>query len=792
MAENTRDGWPAPVPSDKAGGREPAPVRAHPLDSQEMQSLHSKLMGWYYNERDLQADNRSEMEIDAGFYDGEQWDPEDVAVLRDRGQMPLVYNEVAPMVDWMIGTERRTRLDYKVLPRTEDDVQGADAKTKVVKYVSDVNGLPFVKSQAFSDSMKAGLGWVDVGIRDDPTQEAVYVEYEDWRRVLYDSKGSQKLTLDDGRYVFRWRLMDEDVAAMMFPGRRDAIYRAASMYESMWDWDDEEPQGWGAAFDSFSGGRVLAGGRSSTAGADGTYRRRMVKVIECQYRTPVATKIIAAGAFAGAPVMDNDAILAAALEEDPGLSIIDKVMMRVHTAIFTESDMLAWGINPYRHNRFTLTPIWCYRRTRDRLPYGMVRRVRSVQQDLNKRASKALFLLNSNQVVMDEGAVDDIDVLREEVASPDGVIIKKANKGLQIRRDSEMANGQVEIMALDAQSIQKSAGVAQENLGRQTNAVSGEAIKARQTQGSVVTTEPFDNLRLASQSIGQKVLSLVEQFYTEEKVIRLTGAKDEIEWVTVNQMDVDADGTVRILNDITASIADFVMSEQDYAGTLRQVMFDSINAIAQRLPPEIALRIMTIAMEFSDLPNKDEIVQAFRRITGDPDPSRELTPEEQQQVEQQQQQQAEAMELQRQTALAALQEAQAKVRHINAQAAELERRAAAAGGEQAGASEEAIRARAAAADEVDRLQMQVGKLMGELAAVRANRDATVEAARIRADADLRIAQMRQASDDVLSAVQRRVDRALQAVDRALGRSRGNPAPTAPEEPASAPAEPTPV
>lgn len=81
------------------------------------------------------------------------------------------------------------------------------------------------------------------------------------------------------------------------------------------------------------------------------------------------------------------------------------------------------------------------------------------------------------------------------------------------------------MMTLDAQSIQKSAGVSQENLGRQTNAVSGEAIKARQLQGSVVTTEPFDNLRLAVQIQGEKQLSLVEQFYTEEKVVRLTGAK---------------------------------------------------------------------------------------------------------------------------------------------------------------------------------------------------------------------------------------------------------------------------
>ena len=41
-------------------------------------------------------------------------------------------------------------------------------------------------------------------------------------------------------------------------------------------------------------------------------------------------------------------------------------------------------------------------------------------------------------------------------------------------------------------------------------------------------------------------------------------------------------------------------------------------------------------MEFSDLPNKDEIANAFWRITGEADPNKRLTPEEQQQAAQQQ------------------------------------------------------------------------------------------------------------------------------------------------------------
>lgn len=407
------------------------------------------------------------------------------------------------------------------------------------------------------------------------------------------------------------------------------------------------------------------------------------------------------------------------------------------------------------------------------MPYGVIRRVRDIQQDMNKRASKALFLLNTNQIIADEGATDDWNLLRDEADRPDGLIVKKQGKELLIRRDTDAATGQIQMMTLDAQSIQKSAGVSQENLGRQTNAVSGEAIKARQLQGSVVTTEPFDNLRLAVQISGEKQLSLVEQFYTEEKVVRLTGAKGAIDWVRINQPELQADGSVRFINDITASQADFIVSEADYAGTMRQVMFDALNQLATRLPPEVALRLMTIAMDFSDLPNKDEVADQIRKLTGERDPNKPMTPEEAQQMQQAMQAQAEALEMQRQQAMLALQEQQAKIREITAKAMKMEAEAQAAmagdGGQQMqGEIQRAMaQVRAQADQEIERLTEQLRKAQTELAnrtmQIRSDADATLEAARINADTQVRIAEIKAASDERIAAMQARLD-AMQAQD----------------------------
>jgi hypothetical protein len=385
------------------------------------------------------------------------------------------------------------------------------------------------------------------------------------------------------------------------------------------------------------------------------------------------------------------------------------------------------------------------------LTRGMVTRVRDIQADINKRASKALWLSNTNQIVADEGAVADWDEAREEASRPDGVIVKRAGKDFEMVRDYEGASAQVEMMTLSAQSVQKAIGVNNENLGRATNAVSGAAIEARQNQGAVGTTEPFDNLRLAIQAQGEKQLSLAEQFVSEERAVRITGEYGKIDWLRINEPVLQADGTWRYLNDITASRADFVVSEQDYAGTLRQVMAESLNQLAQKLPPESALRVMTIGLQFSDLPNKDEIVAALRRETGERDPNKPMTPED----EQAEAARAEGMQMQRDQALLAMEEQRARVREINAKAAKMEADAAASGN--AGAADAALEARRLAADELDAMAEELRRLQAELADRSSSERTQLEKARIQADAAVRMKEIEVASRERMAAVAARIE-----------------------------------
>jgi len=233
----------------------------------------------------------------------------------------------------------------------------------------------------------------------------------------------------------------------------------------------------------------------------------------------------------------------------------------------------------------------------------------------------------------------------DEVSRPDGYIEVNAGKRFDIQEQANLASSHVQLMERDAKFIQAAGGVTDENLGRQTNAISGKAIESRQNQGYTTTSDIFDNYRLAFQIEGEKELSLIEQFYDQPKQLRLTGErKSDLQFVQLNGEDG--------LNPITASQSDYVVDQQDFRGTQRQAMFDTMLEMTTKLPPEVGLKLLAITFEASDIPMRDEFVKVLRDITGMTDPNAEVTPEqqqaEQQQAAQQQQEQAQAQQQQEQ------------------------------------------------------------------------------------------------------------------------------------------------
>ncbi len=627
------------------------------LDSPKGEAIHSTLMGHYIRELDRQAENRMQMAMDEDFYDHIQFTDEELQILAERGQAPLVFNMIHTSVNWVLGTQRRAPMDYRVLARKKDGIAAAERKTQLLKHVDDTNHLDHEISVAFASAVKAGMGWLEGGQGSDEEGSKVLARSESWRSMLWDST-SIRYDLEDARYLMRVKWIDLDVAMGLWSHRMGVLERSLQqstsglyMLDDMGDeaMDFQEIE----HFNAYSKG---------SRGVHSAVRDR-VRVIECWYKAmvPHATTI-KGGQFHGelfdpwSPGHVEDYNAGRAF-----LSTRPRQVM--HCALMTDAGLLDIRRSPYRHNRYPFTPVWGYRRARDGMPYGMIRGVRDIQRDLNARAAKSLHHLSTTRVMVQEGAVEDIEELRNEAARPDAVVVYKPGMPApQINADRDIAAAHIDLMSRDAQMIQSIAGVTDENLGRRTNASSGKAIIARQDQGQLATSQFFDNLRMSRLLHGEKQVVLVEQFYSDEDELRITDTRGNPDFVPIN------DG--RPENAVATFKADFVLSEEEWRASFRQAQAEQLLDLATKLAataPMMVVGMLDLIVEALDVPKRDELVKRIRQQTGAEDPDADPnnpSPEAIAQAEAKAAEQA----MQMRQAEAALMELEAKARKMMAEA----------------------------------------------------------------------------------------------------------------------------
>jgi hypothetical protein len=583
--------------------------------SQAARDKHTRLLSWFEQEMRRQSMNRFQMSLDEDYYDSEQWQIDEAAAVRARGQNPVVYNEVKPTIDWLIGVERRTRTDFQVINVHEDSTEAdADAKnkTKLLKYLAAANRVEFRRSQAADDCFKAGLGWIEVGVSPDPEDEPIYVRAESWRNMLYDSLGVER-DLADSRYVFRFRIIDLDIAQAFFPDKKDELQAACIGRD-----EDRYLEWWnGRPIEEMDAATPLPGKWSMyDSDAWGKNQRERVMLIEAWYKDPTT-------------------------ESRGGTSAIDRVRMQMRCTILTDKNIIMDVPSPYRHNKFPFVPYWCYRRKKDGAPYSPVRPVRGPQDALNKRMSKALFVMSTNQVLAEKSAFDPkvmtAEEARDEMQAPDGFVLLNEGglKKIEINRDNDVAQGHLQLAEADRLIIRNSTGISSENLARDTNITAGVALEKKAEQGSQLTAEIFDNLLFARQLEGELSVSLIEQFYNEPKVFSINGERKKRDYVKINQPGPNGER----LNDITKRKAQFVIGEQAWKQSLQRAAFESMMQLLQKLAtaaPQVVLALLDVVFELSDVENKQLVLERIRSVTGQRDPDEPMTPEQEQAAQQQQ------------------------------------------------------------------------------------------------------------------------------------------------------------
>lgn len=304
---------------------------------------------------------------------------------------------------------------------------------------------------------------------------------------------------------------------------------------------------------------------------------------------------------------------------------------------------------------------------RDNNRYGSVLQLLDVQDEINKRRSKALHLMSVRQIRLERGAVEDVNQVRRELAKPDGVVETTPGMEFEVLKTGDMAAAQANLLT-DAKMEIDSVGFNAAVSGKDQRAQSGIALQARTQAGQTELAPLFDVLRHLDIRVYRKVWNRIKQYWKAEKWIRVTDDEANLQWVGLNkpvtrgeqmlqmaqqqkvppeqlamlEQRIAADPmmseVVGTENEIAELDVDIVMADAPDVASMEVEQFQALAEVMKSGAPPM---LMDALIESSQIPHKERVL---KRLRGEVD----IPPQVQQQMEQMQEQlQAAGQELEK-------------------------------------------------------------------------------------------------------------------------------------------------
>jgi hypothetical protein len=507
------------------------------------------------------ADNtvsaRKDSEKSRDYVDHKQWTSSQIATLEKRGQPVITDNKIKDKIEYLEGMERKTRTDPKAFPRTPQHQQDADVATDAVRYVFDRNDFPQLKSRVFNNLLVEGVGGCEVIVnKKDPRK--VEINYCRWDRLYWDPFCFDP-DFEDSMYRGLITWMDVSRALAKYPDAKAMIEQtmtSASPVRSSGETFDDKPR-WADT------------------------KRKRIQVFEHYYRGK------------------GD---------------------KLYRCVFVKSGFLekptecAYVTDEGEHDWPLILQSAYVDREGNR--YGVVKRYRDLQDEINKRRSKSLHLLNSKTVIADKGAVEDVNTARAEVHKPDGYVEKVQGMEFTVEQNLDLSAGHFQLLqqAENALSLTGPNAALQGNTG----SVSGRAKEVDQQGGAIQLGVLFDGIRFWQKRVAKSVWYRIKQYWDEETWIRVTDDEYGVKFVGLNrkmlqgelaaerlkeqpisveekqaalqQIAADPASQTQIIhNNVAEMEMDFIIDEAPDVVTIQQEQFETLAGLAERgvqIPPE--------------------------------------------------------------------------------------------------------------------------------------------------------------------------------------------------------------
>ena len=416
------------------------------------------------------------------YKDHKQWTAEEEAKMLGRHQAPITVNRIKPKVEGLKGLLVNRKTDPKAYARTPYHEKAAEVVTDGLRYVADNTNFDKVKLCVAENDFVEGYGAAFIGVKKKGQGVEVDIKEIPWDRYYYDTH-STRLDFEDKRYdgIILWLHVDEVVERYGISKKE-----AESLINSQ-ETDD--------GFETFD---------DKPRWADRKNRR--VRICQHYYikkgvwHTCHFTKNGYLPAYKGGP---RKPIVSPYIDEDG-----NPVNPIVGVSANIDRD----------NNRFGEVHYWL-----------------DLQDEINHRRSKYLFLLSVRQTAGRKGAIKDVKALKRELSKADGHIEYEGEKGdFELLKTQDMADAQFTLLQ-DAKMELDAVGFNAQLSGERQGDLSGRAISNLQDAATNELSSLFAGLTDWEIRVYRHVWMRMKQFWTDEKWIRILDDADKTRWVGFNQ-----------------------------------------------------------------------------------------------------------------------------------------------------------------------------------------------------------------------------------------------------------------
>lgn len=544
------------------------------------------------------------------FYDGDQLTSEEKRTLRKRKQPEVVINIIKPNIDGVIGDFFGRRVMMRARDRGTADFETAKHITEALRYVEDQTKFDEQESQVAEDLFVSGVGWYKEHLEFDFLEPELRISYRPNEDIIVDRK-SRRRDLIDAKRLYETVWVEAEDLIELYPQFKQQIMEAVNKESQDILAQNKLVEHIGDDYDQ-SNNITPSVGLEFEMFVDP--KRKRIRLINIWERVPKKTEFAFHPDIEGSvqEVTDLDSDEMSALKKNfKGVQFFTRKRWELNSGIFILNEVLEYKENVREHDsegKFPFARAIGHVEKKTLAPYGLVKQYIDPQKEYNKRRSKLLHKSNTNRILAESGAFldDDIERIRREAAKPDGVILYKTGKKFQI---DDGRPDQVDLFMLQlAQGEIDSSGPPKEFIGTENKELSGKAINLRQSFGSKMIRRYFSALREARRDIFAIVLEDMQQFWTSEKLIKITDDPDA-KAIPLNQRVINPQtNEVVIINDLRLGKYDIKVDEDTETPNQRQENFrwlaqlsDSILKSGQPFPVEELIRA-------SDMPGKSDLI----------------------------------------------------------------------------------------------------------------------------------------------------------------------------------------